>query len=87
MISTIIACIIANILTAAIVAGIAYYFYKKNELTIKNTINKVKDRKNNISGTVETVTDTINSIKEKLKKTSFLKSLVFIFYVPVLFEK
>lgn len=71
MISTIIACIIANILTAAIVAGIAYYFYKKNELTIKNTINKVKDRKNNISGTVETVTDTINSIKEKLKKLPF----------------
>ena len=71
MISTIIACVIANILTAAIVTGIAYYFYKKNELTIKNTINKVKDRKNNISGTVETVTDTINSIKEKLKKLPF----------------
>ena len=71
MISTIIACVIANILTAAIVAGIAYYFYKKNELTIKNTINKVKDRKNNISGTIETVTDTINSIKEKLKKLPF----------------
>ena len=65
------ACVIANILTAAIVAGIAYYFYKKNELTIKNTINKVKDRKNNISDTVETVTDTINSIKEKLKKLPF----------------
>lgn len=71
MISTIIACVIANILTAAIVAGIAYFFYKKNELTIKNTINKVKDRKNNISDTVETVTDTINSIKEKLKKLPF----------------
>ena len=71
MISTIIACVIANILTAAIVTGIAYYFYNKNELTIKNTINKVKDRKNNISGTVETVTDTINSIKEKLKKLPF----------------
>ena len=69
--STIMACVIANMLTAAIVAGIAYYFYKKNELTIKNTINKVKDRKNNISYTVETVTDTINSIKEELKKLPF----------------
>lgn len=35
MISTIIACIIANILTAAIVVGVAYYFYKKMKLLLK----------------------------------------------------
>ena len=71
MISTIIACIIANILTAAIVAGVAYYFYKKNETTVKNTINEIKDRIDNISGSVETTIGTINSIKEKLEKLPF----------------
>lgn len=71
MISTIIACIIANILTAAIVVGIAYYFYKKNEASIKETINDVKEKINNTSGTVKTVTNTINSIKEKLEKLPF----------------
>ena len=71
MISTIIACIIANILTAAIVVGVAYYFYKKNEASIKETINDVKEKINNVSSTVQTVTDTINSIKEKLEKLPF----------------
>ena len=71
MISTIIACVIANILTAAIVVGVAYYFYKKNELTIKNTINEVKEKIGNVSNKVQTVTDTINSIKEKLEKLPF----------------
>lgn len=71
MISTIIACIIANILTAAIVAGIAYYFYKKNEASIKEVINDVTEKINNVSSTVQTVTDTINSIKERLDKLPF----------------
>lgn len=71
MISTIIACIIANILTAAIVAGIAYYFYKKNEATIKEVINDVREKINNVSGTVETITDAMNTIKEKLDKLPF----------------
>lgn len=71
MISTIIACVIANILTAAIVVGVAYYFYKKNELTIKNTINEVKEKIGNVSNKVQTVTDTINGIKEKLEKLPF----------------
>lgn len=71
MITTIIACIIANILTAAIVVGVAYYFYKKNEASIKETINDVKEKIGNVSSTVQTVTDTINSIKEKLEKLPF----------------
>ena len=71
MISTIIACIIANILTAAIVAGVAYYFYKKNEASIKETINDIKGKIDNVSSTVQTVTDAINSIKEKLDKLPF----------------
>jgi hypothetical protein len=71
MITTIIACIIANILTAAIVVGVAYYFYKKNEVSIKETINDVKEKIGNVSSTVQTVTDTINSIKEKLEKLPF----------------
>lgn len=71
MISTIIACVIANILTAAIVAGIAYYFYKKNEATIKEVINDVREKINNVSGTVETITDAMNTIKEKLDKLPF----------------
>ena len=71
MITTIIACIIANILTAAIVIGVAYYFYKKNEASIKETINDVKEKIGNVSSTVQTVTDTINSIKEKLEKLPF----------------
>lgn len=71
MISTIIACIIANILTAAIVVGVAYYFYKKNEASIKETINDVKEKIGNVSSTVQTVTDTINSIKEKFEKLPF----------------
>ena len=71
MITTIIACIIANILTAAIVVGVAYYFYKKNGVSIKETINDVKEKIGNVSSTVQTVTDTINSIKEKLEKLPF----------------
>ena len=71
MITTIIACIIANILTAAIVVGVAYYFYKKNETSIKETINDVKEKIDNVSITVQTVTDTINSIKEKFEKLPF----------------
>lgn len=71
MITTIIACIIANILTYAIVVGVAYYFYKKNEASIKETINDVKEKIGNVSSTVQTVTDTINSIKEKLEKLPF----------------
>lgn len=71
MITTIIACIIANILTAAIVIGVAYYFYKKNEASIKETINDVKEKIGNVSSTVQTVTDTINSIKEKFEKLPF----------------
>lgn len=71
MISTIIACIIANILTAAIVVGVAYYFYKKNEASIKETINDVKEKIGNVSSTVQTVADTINSIKEKFEKLPF----------------
>lgn len=71
MITTIIACIIANILTAAIVVGVAYYLYKKNEVSIKETINDVKEKIGNVSSTVQTVTDTINSIKEKLEKLPF----------------
>ena len=71
MITTIIACIIANILTAAIVVGVAYYFYKKNEASIKETINDIKEKIGNVSSTVQTVTDTINSIKEKFEKLPF----------------
>ena len=71
MITTIIACIIANILTAALVVGVAYYFYKKNEASIKETINDVKEKIGNVSSTVQTVTDTINSIKEKFEKLPF----------------
>ena len=71
MITTIIACIIANILTAAIVIGVAYYFYKKNEASIKETINDIKEKIGNVSSTVQTVTDTINSIKEKFEKLPF----------------
>ena len=71
MIGTIIACIIANILTAAIVVGIAYYFYKKNEATIKEVINDVREKINNVSDTVETITDAMNTIKEKLDKLPF----------------
>lgn len=63
--------IIANILTAAIVVGVAYYFYKKNEASIKETINDVKEKIGNVSSTVQTVTDTINSIKEKFEKLPF----------------
>lgn len=71
MISTIIACVIANILTAAIVAGIAYYFYKKNEASIKAVINDVREKINNVSGTVETITNAMNTIKERLDKLPF----------------
>lgn len=35
MITTIIACIIANFLTIAIIGAIGLYFYKKNEVAIK----------------------------------------------------
>lgn len=71
MITTIIACIIANILTAAIVAGVAYYFYKKNEVKIKEEVNNIKEKIDEISGTISSVTDTMTTIKEKLDKLPF----------------
>jgi len=71
MITTIIACIIANILTAAIVAGVAYYFYKNNEVKIKEEVNNIKEKVANVSETITSVSDAINSLKEKLDKLPF----------------
>lgn len=71
MINVIIGCLIANILTIAIIVGIGYYFYKKNEDKIKEVIETVKTEVGEITGMVDSVTETIDSIKSKLDKLPF----------------
>lgn len=71
MINVIIGCLIANILTIAIIVGIGYYFYKKNEDKIKEVIETVKTEVVEITGMVNSVTETIDSIKSKLDKLPF----------------
>lgn len=71
MFTTILACIIANILTLAIGAAVGYYFYKKNETKIKEVVSDTKEKAANISETITSVSDAINSLKEKMDKLPF----------------
>lgn len=78
MFTTIIACIIANLLTIVIIGVSIYFVYKKNQnkieevkVEIKEKISEIKDKvadvKDNISGAI----DVINSIKNALDKFPF----------------
>lgn len=78
MFSTIIACIIANLLTIVIIGAAIYFVYKKNQDKIEElkteikekiaeTKDKIADVKDDISGAIEV----INSIKNALDKLPF----------------
>lgn len=73
MFTTIIACIIANILTMLIVALAVYLVYRKFKPTIQEKFNEIKDKIDNVSDTVKSVIATIETIKETLDKLPFLK--------------
>ena len=62
MFTTILACIIANIILLAIFGFVAYKFYQKHETEI---ISKVEDIKETIK-TVETSLESMNEIKTKI---------------------
>ena len=59
---TIIYCLIANIITIAAIVWICYYFYKKNETKINEVVNQVKE----IISTVESASNDLVELKDKL---------------------
>lgn len=60
MITTILGCLIANILFFGIIGLVCYLFYKKNKEKIDNVINDVKAR----VGEVQSLIDVIKNLKE-----------------------
>ena len=69
MFTTIIACIIANILTLVIFAAIAYYFVKKYKAEIEAKVDKVKDSIADVKeaiGTISAGMGSVDEIKSKL---------------------
>ena len=60
---TILYCLIANILTIALIGGICYYFYKKNQETINNGLKKIKE----IISTVDSASKDLTELKSKIE--------------------
>lgn len=68
MITTIISCIIANILTALIVVAVAVFYYKKNQAKIEEKIDKLEDKIKEVKDSFETVFNSMNNIDDIKKK-------------------
>lgn len=75
MITTIISCIIANILTIVIIGAAIYLSYKKNQEKVDNIANELKERiesfKENFSEISESVNSAIDTLEEIRKKLDF----------------
>lgn len=75
MITTIISCIIANILTIIIIGAAIYLSYKKNQEKVDNIANELKERiesfKENFSEISESVNSAIDTLEEIRKKLDF----------------
>ena len=74
MLSTIIACIIANLLTIVIIGAAIYFAYKKNQERvdavaeeIKEKVEKAKETVTEVKDAISDVSDVINEIKNKFE--------------------
>lgn len=74
MITTILGCLIANILFFGIIALVSYLFYKKNKEKIDNVINDVKakaEEAKSLIDTIKNLKEDFESVKSKLDKLPF----------------
>ena len=74
MITTILGCLIANILFFGIISLVSYLFYKKNKEKIDNVINDVKARVGEVQSLIDAIKnlkEDFESIKSKLDKLPF----------------
>lgn len=68
MISTIIACIIANLLTIVIIGTSIYFVYKKNQEKIDTVAEEIKDKVENAKETVGEVKDAISNVSDVINE-------------------
>ena len=73
MTEVIIGCIIANILTLAIVACALFILFKKNEKRLNEIGDELRDKIKGVKDTVDEVVTVIDSIKKMLDKLPFSK--------------
>ena len=74
MITTILACLIANILFFGIIGLVSYLFYKKNKEKIDKVINDVKARVGEVQSLIDGIKnlkEDFESLKSKLDKLPF----------------
>lgn len=74
MITTILGCLIANILFFGIISLVSYLFYKKNKEKIDNVINDVKAKIGEVQSLIDAIKnlkEDFESIKSKLDKLPF----------------
>ena len=73
MTEVIIGCIIANILTLAIVGAALFILFKKNEKRLNEIGDELRDKIKGVKDTVDEVVTVIDSIKNMLDKLPFSK--------------
>lgn len=73
MTEVIIGCIIANILTLAIVGFALFILFKKNEKRLNEIGDELRDKIKGVKDTVDEVVTVIDSIKNMLDKLPFSK--------------
>ena len=74
MITTILGCLIANILFFGIISLVSYLFYKKNKEKIDNVINDVKAKVGEVQSLIDVIKnlkEDFESLKSKLDKLPF----------------
>lgn len=64
MLSTIFACIIANLSTIVIIGASLYFVYKKNQEKIDTVAEEIKEKVENAKETVGEVKDAISNVSE-----------------------
>lgn len=73
MTEVIIGCIIANILTLAIVGFALFILFKKNEKRLNEIGDELRDKIKGVKDTVDEVVSVIDGIKNMLDKLPFSK--------------
>lgn len=68
MFSTIIACIIANLLTIVIIGAAIYFAYKKNQEKVDAVAEEIKEKVENAKETVAEVKDAISNVSEVINE-------------------
>lgn len=74
MITTILGCLIANILFFGIISLVSYLFYKKNKEKIDNVINDVTAKVGEVQSLIDAIKnlkEDFESLKSKLDKLPF----------------